>query len=127
MIHNNVSLAWTNNTTEQCLAEPATQHPGIASGRSPAAIQMILYIFLYLQVLDLLTTLVGFKLGISEASPFVRVLMHFNSAFAVVISKIVALGLAGLFLSLKRSHLIRWVNYWYAAIIIWNLCNILSV
>ena len=116
-----------NNTTEQCLPEPAAYNPGVRSDRSPAAIQMMLYIFVYLQVLDLLTTLVGFKLGISEASPFVRLLMHFNSGFAVVASKIVALGLAGLCLSLKRSYLIRWVNYWYAAIIIWNLYNILSV
>ena len=33
-------------------------------------------IFIYLQLLDLLTTLVGFKLGASEASPFIRMLMH---------------------------------------------------
>ena len=35
-------------------------------------------IFLYLQVLDFLTTLIGFKLGAAEMSPFVRYLLHFG-------------------------------------------------
>jgi hypothetical protein len=80
---------------------------------------IVLYIFLYLQILDLLTTLVGFKLGISEASPAVRLLMHFGPSVAVI-------GLAGLCLSLKRSYLIRRINYWYAALVVWNLGIILS-
>ena len=82
-------------------------------------------LFLYLQVLDLLTTLVGFKLGISEASPFVRSLMHFGPGIAVAASKIAAIVLAGLCMALNRSHLIRLINYWYAALIIWNLGSIL--
>jgi hypothetical protein len=84
-------------------------------------------VFLYLQVLDFLTTLVGFKLGISEASPFVRSLMHFGPSIAVAASKIVALALAGLCVGLNRPYLVRWINYWYALLVIWNLCNILAV
>jgi len=84
-------------------------------------------VFLYLQVLDLLTTLVGLKLGISEASPFIRSLMHLGPNFAVAASKVVALCLAGLCIGLNRSYLVRWINYWYAGIIVWNLCNILLV
>ena len=83
-------------------------------------------VFLYLQVLDLLTTLVGFKLGISEASPFIRSLLHFGPSFAVAASKIVAVGLAGICVYLQRSYLVRWINYWYAGLVIWNLCNILA-
>jgi hypothetical protein len=83
-------------------------------------------VFLYLQILDFLTTLVGFKLGISEASPFVRSLLHFGPSFAVAASKIVAVSLAGVCVGLNRSHLVRWINYWYAALVIWNLCNILA-
>ena len=84
-------------------------------------------VFLYLQVLDLLTTLVGLKLGISEASPFIRSLLHFGPSFAVAASKIVAIGLAAICVGLNRTHLVRWVNYWYAILVIWNLCNILAV
>ncbi len=82
-------------------------------------------LFLYLQILDFLTTLVGFKLGVPEASPFVRSLMHYGPGFAVAASKIMALSLVGLCVALHRSHLLRWINYWYAALIIWNLCSIL--
>lgn len=82
-------------------------------------------VFLYLQVLDFLTTLVGLKLGVSEASPFIRSLMHFGPSFAVGASKFMALAIAGLCVGLNRSYLVRWINYWYAALIVWNLCNIL--
>jgi hypothetical protein len=84
-----------------------------------------LQIFLYLQVLDFLTTLVGLKLGIHEASPFVRSLMHFGPSIAVAASKIAAIALAALCVGLNRRYLVRWINYWYAALIVWNLCNIL--
>ena len=35
----------------------------------------VVYIFIYLQLLDLLTTLAGFRMGAAEASPFLRMLM----------------------------------------------------
>lgn len=85
-----------------------------------------LQFFLYLQILDFLTTLVGLKLGIAEASPFIRSLLHYGPSVAVAASKIVALGLAGLCIGLHRSHLVRWINYWYAGLVIWNLCSILN-
>jgi hypothetical protein len=37
-----------------------------------------LVLFLYLQVLDVLTTLVGFSVGGSEASPFVTALIRWG-------------------------------------------------
>ena len=48
----------------------------------------ITQVFVYLQLLDLITTLVGFKLGASEASPFVRMLMHGGAATGVFASKL---------------------------------------
>lgn|SRR5437879_3895192 len=84
-------------------------------------------VFLYLQILDFLTTLVGLKLGISEASPFIRSLLHFGPSVAVAASKIVAIALAGLCVGLNRGYLVRWINYWYAGLVVWNLCNILIV
>jgi hypothetical protein len=64
-------------------------------------------------------------LGVPEASPFVRSLMHYGPGFAVAASKIMAISLAGLCVALNRTHLVRWINYWYAALIVWNLCSIL--
>ena len=86
----------------------------------------ITYIFIYLQLLDLLTTLVGFKLGAKEASPFIRMLMYAGPAFGVMISKVLSLGLGALCIYYKKNHLIRWVSYWYGGLVVWNLIVILS-
>jgi len=85
-----------------------------------------LQIFVYLQLLDLLTTLIGFKLGAAEASPFIRMLMHAGPAAGVIASKCIAMALAGLCMYVKRSHLVRWANYWYAGLVIWNLGILLA-
>lgn len=87
----------------------------------------VISIFVYLQLLDLLTTLVGFRLGASEASPFIRALMHFGPAAGVVLSKLFALGLAGLCLYLKKDRLVRWITYWYGALVVWNLTVMLGM
>ena len=84
------------------------------------------HIFIYLQLLDLLTTLVGFKLGAGEASPFIRLLMHFGPAVGVIASKLVALILGGVCVYAKKNNLIRWVTYWYALLVVWNLMVLLS-
>jgi hypothetical protein len=85
-----------------------------------------IHFFVYLQILDLLTTLVGFKFGVGEASPFVRFLMTWGPTAGVAISKVLAIALAGLCISLNKHYLIRWITYWYAALVVWNLCNILA-
>jgi len=82
--------------------------------------------FLYLQVLDFFTTLIGFKLGLAEASPFIRVLLQCGPIVALLLSKAAALVLAGACILLHKHHLIRWVTYWYAGLIAWNLCTILA-
>ena len=43
----------------------------------------LIEVFLYLQVLDILTTLIGFSLGNSEASPFVRLMVHWGPCLRV--------------------------------------------
>ena len=56
---------------------------------------MYLEVFVYLQLLDLMATLVGFKIGAQEASPFIRLLLAAGPAAGVVASKLVAVPLAG--------------------------------
>jgi hypothetical protein len=82
--------------------------------------------FLYLQLLDFLTTVLGFRFGVSEASPVVRILMHAGPVTGVALSKVVAVGLAFLCVRTGRPGLIRWATYWYSALIVWNLIVILS-
>jgi len=86
----------------------------------------IAQVFIYLQLLDLLTTLVGFKMGAAEASPFIRILMTAGPATGVALSKLLALGLGALCVYLQKQHLIRWATYWYGALVVWNLMVILS-
>jgi len=86
----------------------------------------IYQVFIYLQLLDLLTTLVGFKVGVGEASPFIRVLMHAGPATGVVLSKILALGLGAFCVWANKAHVVRWISYWYGAIIVWNLSVMLA-
>jgi hypothetical protein len=83
-------------------------------------------LFLYLQVLDFLTTLVGFKYGLVELSPFGRELNRLDQMFGVFLAKLIAVLLGAICLWIKRPHVIRWINYWYAALVVWNLCLILD-
>lgn len=86
----------------------------------------IYQIFIYLQLLDLLTTLLGIRLGAVEASPFVRLLMHAGPLNGVVASKVLALAIGGLCIYTNRSHVLRWISYWYGVLVIWNLMVILA-
>jgi hypothetical protein len=83
-------------------------------------------IFVYLQLLDILTTLLGFRLGAGEMSPFIRLLMHAGPAAGVVLSKLFALGLGALCIHWKRFQAIRLASYWYGGLIVWNLMVMLA-
>jgi hypothetical protein len=87
---------------------------------------LAIQVFVYLQLLDFLTTLIGFRLGASEASPFIAKIIHATSpALGVGASKLLGLGIGGLCLATNRARLITWINYWYAGLILWNLSVLL--
>jgi Domain of unknown function (DUF5658) len=86
----------------------------------------IYQVFVYLQLLDLLTTLVGFKMGAAEASPFIRWMMHAGPAVGVILSKVLALGLGAVCVWANKPHVIRWISYWYGGLIVWNLMVMLA-
>ena len=83
-------------------------------------------LFVYLQFLDLLTTLLGVRLGLQELSPFVRRLMRVDPTIGLVASKLLAILLGGYCLWAHRDRIIHWINYWYAALVAWNLTIILA-
>lgn len=84
-------------------------------------------VFIYLQLLDLLTTLLGLRLGAVEASPFVRLLMHAGPAAGIAASKILALALGAFCVYTKRIGLIRVAAYWYGGLVAWNLIVLLAM
>lgn len=87
---------------------------------------IVSHLFVYMQLLDLLTTLVGFKLGAAELSPFIRSLMHVGPVLGVALSKLLALGLGAWCVYTNKRHVIRWITYWYAGLVVWNLMVMLA-
>jgi hypothetical protein len=86
---------------------------------------MHVQVFIYLQLLDFLTTMVGLKLGLGEASPFIHWLMQLGPALGLAASKLLAIALGGICLWLNKQHLVRAINYWYAGLVVWNISLIL--
>jgi hypothetical protein len=88
---------------------------------------LIVQVFVYLQLLDFLTTMVGFKLGAHEVSPFIVKLIHSTTpAVGVAASKVIGLAIGGLCVASGRVKLLSFANYWYAALVVWNLAMILT-
>jgi hypothetical protein len=87
----------------------------------------LMKVFVYLQLLDLLTTLIGLRLGAVEASPFVRLLMHVGPAIGLTVSKILALSLGAFCVYTRRLGLVRLASYWYGGLVTWNLIILLAM
>ena len=85
----------------------------------------LLVTFVVLQSLDVLTTLMGLKMGAVESSTFIGgVMSHFGAVPGLLVSKLIAsLILVGA-MRLGRSHLIVFVNCWFTCIVSWNLLMI---
>ncbi len=90
---------------------------------------MLLATFFCLQFLDFMTTLVGLSIGASEANPVVRYLLAAGAGpvLSVAGSKVIAVILGGICLYMHRPHVIRWINYWYAALAAWNVAIIVRL
>ena len=84
-----------------------------------------LIVFIALQVLDILTTLLGMQLGAQEASMFLGRLMRAGPVAALLIAKIIAVLLVAIAMKFKRPRVVVFLNYWFAAIVSWNLAVIL--
>ncbi len=84
-----------------------------------------LTVFVALQVLDILTTLIGLQMGAREGSFFVARLMQMGPVAALLLSKLFAVFLAAAALKLRRPRILVFLNYWFAAVVTWNLGMIL--
>ena len=82
--------------------------------------------FVILQFLDFFTTIVGFRLGGVEASPFVRWLTEMGPVTGIALAKLLAFVLAGVCLWLRKERVIVWVNYFFTALVVWNVGQLLK-
>jgi hypothetical protein len=83
-------------------------------------------VFIFLQILDVLTTLIGLRLGAGEASAFVGSLMHLGLIPGLMISKILAVLLVLIALRRKKPQIVVMANIWFAGLVTWNLLLIFS-
>jgi hypothetical protein len=86
-----------------------------------------LSMFVALQLLDVLTTLIGLRAGAQEGSLFIGQLMRIHPGSALVVSKLLASVLVCMALRFKRPRLVVFMNYWFAAVVGWNVIMILTV
>ena len=84
-----------------------------------------LTLFVALQVLDVFTTVIGLHLGAAESSAFIGRLMQVGPVAALLIAKIFAVMLVAIALRMQRPHLVVFLNFWFTAIVSWNLLMIL--
>lgn len=81
-------------------------------------------LFLGLQVLDVLTTLIGLHYGAHEGSTFIGHLLQSGPLAGLLVSKILAAGLAAFAVFLNRKRMLVFLNIWFAGVIIWNIVAI---
>lgn len=86
-----------------------------------------LSVFVFLQILDVLTTLIGLRMGAGEASPFVAHLMHLGPLPALMITKLLAVILILIALRRRQLNILVAANFWFAALVTWNLAAIFSL
>jgi hypothetical protein len=83
-------------------------------------------VFFALQALDVLTTLIGLRMGAREASFFVGRMLAIGPVSGLLISKCFAVILAAAALGFQRPRVVVFLNYWFAVLIAWNLFTIFS-
>src|SRR3954447_11270951 len=84
-----------------------------------------LTVFVALQVLDIFTTIIGLKMGSGESSAFIGRLMQVGPIAALLISKLFAVVLVTIALKMRRPRMVVFLNFWFMAIVSWNLLMIL--
>ncbi len=79
--------------------------------------------FLYLQGLDILTTLVFMTGGVAEGNPLIRLITGAAGSplVGLLAAKSVALALAAYCWRKRRQQLLSRVNVFYAVLVAWNL------
>jgi len=80
--------------------------------------------FVVLQVLDILTTMIGLQMGARETSIFIGRLMNVGPVAALLIAKLFAALLVAAAMRFKRPRIVVFLNYWFLVVVAWNLLMI---
>jgi hypothetical protein len=79
--------------------------------------------FIYLQILDLMTTLVFLAQGVQEGNPLIRFLMEStaNPLLALAVAKSFAVLMGVFACRTGRDRVLRRANLFFAGLVVWNL------
>ena len=87
----------------------------------------LLSIFIYLQVLDFLTTILFLKLGLPEGNWAVAALVHWSPLMGVLLAKAGTIIAALIAMHYQKDRVMRLANVGYGGVVVWNLfCMILA-
>ncbi len=84
-------------------------------------------VFAALQTLDVLTTVLGWRLGAREANPVVARFMDIGPIPGLLFAKLIAFVLFLAVFVAGRTRLLRWLNLCFAALVTWNLAIIFTL
>lgn len=87
---------------------------------------LYLQVFVYLQILDFLSTWIGLRMGAAEFSPFISWLMRLADPLTgLAAAKMIGFVLGALCLWINRPRVIRMANYVLGVLVAWNMYNVL--
>ena len=85
------------------------------------ALMPLFQVFILLQFLDALTTVVVLQYGGYEANPIVKSLMTVGPIYGLVLAKLIVVAIGTAVLRHGRQRVLFMGNFAYAGIICWNL------
>ncbi len=102
--------------------------PNTCSRSSNPQLGSLLVPFCYLQLLDLLTTLVFLANGVGEANPVVRMAMAAAGSRVLGLAALKAVAFAAAFYcaATGRARLLFRANLFFAGLVVWNLLAMLA-
>ncbi len=84
----------------------------------------VLVVFVGLQLLDVLTTMLGLRVGAHEGNYLVAQFMRWGPAMGLVIAKFLGFLLLLVAFAAGKLRLLRLLNLWFLCIVGWNLAII---
>jgi len=81
-------------------------------------------VFVCLQALDVITTLIGIRIGAQEANIVVARLMDLGPTTGLLVAKLLGILMIIAVFVRGKVRLIRFLNFWFAGIVTWNLVMI---
>jgi hypothetical protein len=78
-------------------------------------------VFIALQLLDVITTVLGLRVGAYEGNFVVARLMHWGPELGLLLAKFLGFLVLLLMHAAGRLRLLRMLNTWFALLVTWNL------